>query len=159
MSAHQRQAADICAELDGAMRRWIQRVGTSLAAAELGIDERTVRRKRVGELGFGSRELSAAIAHELDAVGVSEVAQVIVQSAAAPSPASSARPLDQQVLLLGAGLNEAAAVINRRLADHELSPRDAGLIAEQLRAVVRQAQVELKRLDRFTAAAARGSLP
>lgn len=159
MSAPTPSAADILALIRGAAARWAAGLGTADAASELGIDERTVRRKRAGEQGWGDDEIAAIIAAELDATGSCDLIDQLHQATKGAAPSLAPKPLDQQVLLLGAGLAEASALISHRLADQDLSPRDAGLIADQLREVIGQARSQLKRLDQYCAAAKRGPAP
>lgn len=138
-----------------AMALWAAKVGTATASAEAGCDPSTVRRKTQGQFWIDA-EIAAAIAHQIDVQGSSAIiGDLVAIEADRPSLASEAE-LRRCALGLGAEASRLALAIQERLADGDLSPRDAAEIAEGGRTAMQALRTALKDLDAFVERTKRG---
>lgn len=136
-------AVSVHACLRAALTRWAASQGTAPAAAELGVDPSTLRRKRDEGHAWHDREIAAVIAHEIDQAGTSAlIADLLAceqQAATLGEPA-----LRTEALALASRAADLVAVITGRLADGHLSPRDAG----EIRAALARTRGEMRRVER-----------
>lgn len=131
-----------------AMARWVQDATPAGAGAEAGVDPSTIRRKRDGQ-HWTDREIAAAIAWQIEEQGSSALVADLADLVH-PRPLNVSEPeMRSRSLGLGAEASRLAAEIQSRLADGDLSVRDAAEISDGARRVEGDPRRAVAQLDSF----------
>lgn len=124
-------AAVVQIRIEQALREEIARLGTTKVAAELGLNDSTVRRRLSGELRFTLEDFVGVICHQRDDSGGFTILDALCQAVrGGDSPRGDAAVVHSSVLRWMAGGSTGIAQAAEALRDGALTPREAAQLRD-----------------------------